>query len=462
MKITIEKELMTKIKMYYIISFAAIQFLSNVPTLGNVHALLRLFLPIGLLLIAIDFMYFRTREFLKSPNIYLILFLIAYVITILVNGRMAIYESVKSFLWMCIQLLLICNTFSEINWEYGKKYWFSLSWVYITLTAIASTISLYYYFSQRYFIVQNNLFQGYYWDRLFGIYREPNFASCFALISIACSVFIIRELSHIKTFIKKWLIFNVLIQCMYFAGAGSRTGLVAISTTVFIYALYNAARFSVRKGRKRAFRAVLISILCVLMVYPSYFVLRTGMSCAAEVVNEVNVVITNYIRGDSVALDTIMAPRVNRTPYSDDISSGRLVCWYAGINIWLKYPLIGVGDRNIQYFSELLPNIPALPSSATHNSVIKVLASSGILGFVSLAVFASVILRKCVRLLMLKDFSEEKRGCLEFFVLLAGMIFAASLFIEDLFFINSFQSIIFWISIGMILNINQHIKKEGI
>jgi O-antigen ligase len=161
-------------------------------------------------------------------------------------------------------------------------------------------------------------------------------------------------------------------------------------------------------------------------------------------------------------------PQIDRE-YDDasDVSNGRLSLWISGFEIFKKAPLFGVGFRNFQAAARalapdtyLIRNPQKFLYDAYHNMLVDVTAAQGVVGilaFLALTVCAAAHVIRALPQLLRRNLRVNRFAAALLSALAA--VLAESLFISDLFYVNTPTSFMFWFLLGILLRLSADLKN---
>ncbi|NLB61203.1 MAG: O-antigen ligase family protein [Clostridiales bacterium] len=380
----------------------------------------------------------------------------SFVITIILNYKYNLFGNAKSLCWFIVQIFVVGNIFMSIPKGNEKRYFGIFAKLIVVLVFVASAISLYYFMMQKEFrIVLNGieLKQGWHYNRLFGIYIEPNFAAWYALLAIILSVWLIENTD--KKLGKAFLIINIGVQYIYFIASNSRGGLIASVAMVILFGLCTILRKKVT--RKRLIVGVSLILVLACAVIPVRWLSQKVLAIVPAGVGYVYYLAT----GDD---SKSKIPNIDRIEYEGtEVSTNRIPAWNDGLKtLFAINPIFGLGDRNIGlYVDEVCPQTDTIAHNGTmSSSFFKLLVSSGILGTLLLLAFGISYIVKVIKALRADYLKKDERNMLEITFIAVGTCFVSSLLLEDLFFLNSFSGVIFWGFIGIGLHTLNNTKTE--
>ncbi len=444
-----------KIKLCYAMIYLLLLFLMQIPmTLKVVRVVVPFCLPVGFLILALDLWFKKIHLFEKPYNIILV-FYCSYFITIIMNFRYNIFSNIKTMLWFATLILVIGCISRSLNYDKFLKYIKIIFIEFLLLTFIASAISIFLYICQikfNYILGNSILKQGFFDNRLFGVYREPNASAGFALISVVMSCYLFSTLKRKQNILLKvLLIINFVIQFIYFVLTNSRGGMVTACFAIVYLALYLLIRYN--KDRKNFSKRIkLYAVILVLLI--SLFPAIKLTKVVLEKIPAVHYKIVNEYKDST---ETIKEPEhlnvdLDRTPYAGtDISTGRIPAWILSIKTMIKTnPLFGVGDRNIGlYVLQQNPHSKSIATTGvTSSCVVRLLVSSGFIGLAIFIILAINYLKTIIRLLFKEKLSKKNINLVFATFMIASLLFINSIFLEDLFLCTTISSFVFWGCIG--------------
>ena len=403
---------------------------------------------LGFSLLAIIPRIIGIKGYLKTPGLFLIIaFFISFFISFILNVDYGYSDNFKGLIWLGLHFftLFACDI-RRSEKEYKKEFSF-IAIFYLAVFFLMSFISIMQYIFNYHFEDYNDVYNrilGVVWGRLWGIYRDPNYASVFATIAIFLSVYFIKK--YPKKLIKTALITNIVIQFLYIALSGSRTGMVALFICSFFYIIMiGLKKPSVKTNLKRA--AVIAIALAVCL---SGTLIISG-------IHEINSEITEYRfyldpdnDGSSEYLD------LREQDIEGDISNRRFDLWGSGVEIFTQKPIFGVSYFNLQQFAEkempdtYLVNNDHGAFNNMHNLIFNILPAQGIVGtviFLAFAVFAVVYIFKNI---FKADGEDYEYLTVLFVCIIASLI--SSMFVTDIVYTNSPTSITFWLFMGYLFH----------
>lgn len=419
--------------------------------------------------------------------------LLLYVILALAAGsslKMISYgvkENLFKLCWAAIQFVIVYSCVYRMDRESTKRYVKIIFLVMLSIWIVACCISLYQYVNRiGYMYVVNPLAkdsssnrQGFYDNRLFGIFYTLNHAAYISLFFLITSVmYTIRE--------KRWLyrMIQIVVECIllfHILLSGSRSALVAlyvVSGLIGWFVVRNKLKIrSVYRPIVSTIAAALIILTCVFscqaikdglshvpywkdMIVYQLYVYRHPTEVPTEVpTDETDEVFTAHPMVKPEQNDDMLV----REGLDEDVSNGRLSIWMDYISLYKEIGLTGLSPGN--YMPYILENYPELyivdyikhhyPDKYesgiiyhVHSGYMMVYVSAGILGFACLALFIALCVIRVLRLIR-KNSQLSLVFIGAFALVTAGAI--SAVFDEGLFFQNNPQTTMFWFALGLLM-----------
>ena len=138
------------------------------------------------------------------------------------------------------------------------------------------------------------------------------------------------------------------------------------------------------------------------------------------------------------------------------------------MEIFNKNKILGVGFRNIvAYANENLPETYIVNNDqgefdSFHNVVIDVLVSQGLLGIISILIIGISFFIYLVKSVIIDQLYKIREIRILFTVVI--LLLVESMFISELFYVNSPETILFWMFLGYLTHLirksKEHEEKE--
>lgn len=401
------------------------------------------------------------------------LFALSYAATLLLNRHFGQFGTqIRSLVWICVFNLLIYST--AWNREKLRFNLCAVSIAYQFLTLFASAFSLYTYYAKwlPWLEMPDGSFAlvGLLNNRLFGIYVDPNFGALFAVLSVGCSLayFLIGRRRSWRTVLA---VFNLATQVLYIGLSYSRTGLVISAVLLLMYLVaftvkqFRVSRRQNRYGRfaaKSMLRAVAAAMVMLLLWKPVWNMERVDRVIAlmwpgyaqehhlTESRQTETTAASGRKNGKTNSKKNEIIKILTKDQRVDTAASSneRLDLMRESAQLWRRYPLFGMGDRNVkaaaaQWKADSLLAMGKVP----HNAYIYTWLTSGLAGILILMVWL-------LRTLFLWATGLRRPGKGLDLTLWAAAVpllicGASSMFLQDLFLTMSPSAYIFWLMMGV-------------
>lgn len=378
----------------------------------------------------------------------------------LLNFRNGITANAKAIIWQIAQMLVIFPIGRSLDLSSLKK---SLTaWIFAMSAVfnIANIISL----VQMYAIIGYTteydggiVRQGFIKGRLFGVYGSTHFASVFMLMLAAVAV--ILAVKATKKLSRVYFIITAVLAFLYMVASGTRAVMVGLACAVFITVLFIVYNyFSYKKRISKLLKAVLCVTLSLVAALASYFAVDLSDDAMKSVI---------YLYASTDSTDEELELELERADVdSANISNHRFEIWGNYLSVITEDPVnivFGMTPGNymssikaehddlfiVKYIKE---NYPFMYEQDliydTHNAYVGAFVMAGAIGVILLLIFIVLGFLRTVRY-----FRTHEKPSLAVYLLLGIIVvmLAASFFESDLFFRCTSTSVIFWISVGMLI-----------
>lgn len=401
---------------------------------------------VGFLLCLYSF-FLAGKRFFCLDNLLLSGFLVVCVISSILNMEYGISDNVKTIVWTAIQFFVLYGITWKMSREEIKNEFFRLADVLSVIWFCGIAVSLYQFLFQIEYIVPYQEYkrrQGFIDARLFGIFTDPNFAAVTSVCVIVFSLIGFRR-SH-NRLVRIFYVVNCVFQFFYIVLSGSRTAELAGLIAAFLYVFGCLHRKAQGKSLSQAKKTVLPlagALLCCVIV----------MACV-ETTKYVSTFVPRLFSGDVVQKPVNL--HREDVEESSDISNLRLEIWGDVITVWSSKPVFGTSPRNLTaYAKEKIPgSLMAKKGYAAHNGYLAVLAGSGIVGSIVMLAFIILILRRAYRY-MLERFNAGIPSLFMTFLIILAVIAASAITLQDIFFVNTLNTALFWLVLGYLMQYTQ-------
>ncbi|ASW43550.1 O-antigen ligase family protein [Clostridium isatidis] len=408
-------------------------------------------------LILIKLLLIDRVDFSRKYFILIFSFLLAYLVTIVINRELNLLGNIKTLIWQSIMIIgLFINDYrkdkKQILMDIDR-----IGRAVIIATLIISAISVLQFFLDISYIVTRvdgrSIPQGYYAARLWGIYVDPNQSCNVAIISLALSVILLLR----KTLLNKvLLISNILIQYSLIVLSGSRGGsLGLIILLIGLFYLVFDRKFKDKNNaiNSKKLISLILSIILSVALVATFRITRKTLALIPEIGYSISESIINKQNDkDENKSNNITIDRADV-----ESSNGRIELWTDGLKLSKKFPIFGVGDRNIMAIAQKLMPGSSITKQYVHNGYLHMLLSGG-----AVSLLIMMFLLGDIAISALRNIVNNKKHDNDYYVYtiltsMIGAILLTTFFITEVFFQNSFTAAILWIFVGYIVYLN---KKE--
>lgn len=391
----------------------------------------------------------------------LLLFMISYLISTIINYQYGYVENLKWLIWLGLSFFLLYLRDCECNFAYYKKEFMILGHIMLGYSVVASIISLGMMVTRyaEYLEGANDItvMAGYFWGRLWGIYTDPNYGATFCVAMIILAIYFAHKTSH--KLLKLVYYVMVIMDFLYVVYSDSRTAKVAIFVGGGFFAFAYVWNMCKNKANKKR---IVISLLSVISFIIAINIIISG--CKSVYIEKIAAIVEEKDIADKSEVTSIKAAKEREKDVKKDISNRRFDLWKSGIEVWETTPLFGTGYATYDdYALENVPNTYTVNNDQgifgnTHNQYINILVFQGIIGA---GIFLSFIIL-CIRKIL--PFIWKCEGE-EFFYIVTMTAIVASIAVSMMFLLeglytNSFGTFLLWYLLGNIMHfIGQNEQK---
>lgn len=404
----------------------------------------------GFLLIVADFILVILKKKTTTYSIWLIIFLIGLFLSILVNYRFALFSNLKLLVWQAIYLLVVFqigkdNTKSRRIIQNISR---SLAIIWTVLTTISLGMFLF-RFSYAVHLTNRARFLriGFFDARLFGVFEDPNFSSTVSVVVILLIIYSLRKRTgKLQIFLSYFAIFS---QLSYILLSGSRTGLIVLLLSMFVYSfsIIQNLDFWIRKSSLLKWVAsVALAFLIMIIFYFLSEIFKSILSLLPSLLfKEEHKILKNISEKDAGKI-SLERSDVENNP---DASNGRLGLWKSGIELFKTNIIFGTSPKGIfEYAKEILPTtFIARTQKYTHNTYVNIITSTGLIGAIPIfTFFIRSFFMVVTRAYGKTNYFFKNNFGLNAQIVLA--IAASAFFLNDIVLVNSIGTLLFWLFLG--------------
>lgn len=406
---------------------------------------------IGALLLLLDF--FTTKKWCKGKYIVVLYgFVVIVGISSLINIRYGFVDNMKTIVWTIIQIGLIYTFYTRFSKQelvhFFDRIWVGMSvfWFFPVVISIVQFVLCKGYIVK---VEDRHLRQGFYDNRLFGVFNDPNYAAVFSLCVIVAMLYLLKKISDkkVRIFFKA----NIVIQYLYIVLSGSRTALVCMTAVTGFYLFMMCyQKIHGHWNWKRVIGVVLVPLVSMSIVVIAFnLVQRASVIIPMSYYHFVDGEKGFHIKiNDDEEIDATLTER--RDGKQGNVSNNRVTIWKAYIKGMKGDILFGGSPRNVLVkWQEKNPKGYLVETGyETHNGYIYVLVGTGVIGLGVIVVYMILYARKMI-LYMKKNYQIPSEVMFTFVFLIIVLI--DTCFFTELFFIQGLITILFWLHCGYAL-----------
>ncbi|MEG0546059.1 MAG: O-antigen ligase family protein [Oscillospiraceae bacterium] len=408
------------------------------------------------------------KKFVSSKGIFLLIaFCGSYALSSLVTRQYGLGENIQAMIWMVIQFFILYAYDKSQSIDNDKKELNIIAHFFMIYTFIACAVGIamlitdYYSFEVR---DETSIIMGFLWNRLWGLYTDPNYGAVFSVVTMVLSAFYFKLASKP---VKAFYIVNCILQLLYIAFSDSRTGLISMFVTFFALSYLLLLRWK-KIENKNVFLKGSICIALSLVVVATSFVVIKGFTTTGNTLKSIQYDYhvehgTNPGKVDKDKTDSEIGRQ--QEDINGDVSNRRFSLWKSGLEIFATKPLTGISFRNyIPYAHDYLPETYIVNNDQTdfasmHNSFIDVLVSQGIIGVVIIALFISIVVFTILKKLFKLKGDDYKYSV---FLLCSILpILSSMMFYSETFYMNTGGAVIFWLFLGYLMHMLTKSDKDN-
>lgn len=449
------------------------------------------------------------KDYRKTPALILMaLMCLSFLLSTFMNRQYGMTDNLKWLIWMGIQFfglyaIPLKREKSHVIFEY--KIISSLVLVASVIGAIASLKMLPESYSEFLTTADGEtIITGFTWDRLWGVYTDPNYGAIISVIGIFIAlgwIFISK-----RVFVKILCGLAMAADYGYVTFADSRTSLLALAAgLIFFFVCFFYKKVKALTAdpdrKKQGLKTMSLAIVLVLFVGACYLGSYTwkenniqyqeqvakeqeeaqkealakeqaeakkAAEKASQASNKNTTGNTNKNTSSSSSLkkessqEAIVTEREKQL--EEDASNGRLSLWKSAIEVWQSSPVYGTGYSTFaDYAQENVPTTYAVDNAqgvytSLHNEFFNVLAYQGALGAI---LFVLMLLRLVLYVLRgvfankeIKEFYSIPMLCC------LGTVVVGMVFLLDGLYTNSVSAAILWIFGGYLVNLSGYRIEE--
>lgn len=424
------------------------------------------------------------KHYLNTRGIILLfIFALSYAASSIWTIRYGWYENVRYLVFMVFQFGILYATDVEDDEKSVSKRLLICFNYYLIGTAVLSLLSFIFMFANcsATFYPEAGAegpiyYIGFMNGRLFGAYWDPNIAATMAAVAVMISAYFIIKTKNIP--LRIIYILSAILQVLYIAFSGSRTGQLSLiaGTLIFVVPLAIKHRFFDNK----ILQSLVATAVIIMSVTLSCFaprLAREGYNAILHMKTQSSILPPNNSmqnpdhnnKNEANKDDTSSIPDdvFNRGyDMSEDISNRRFDIWKSAVEIFKTSPVLGVSRANIlPYVDDNLPDSYLVTNDhmrfdSMHNMYFEILASQGALGFITFFAFIVCIIAGIIKYFKYL-WKHENFMMLVLILSVIASVCMSTLVMAEIVYVTSPASIIFWIALGSLAHSISKKKAEN-
>ncbi len=364
----------------------------------------------GIVVIAYDF--FTARRMSRGGGCsWLLLFLVANAVSVLLNRDHALYTGAVGLLINGVLLLVVYFAcVADDPRERVERFLYHFNQPLIVLSTAASAISLGMYITHVSFTIQsdNVIFrQGVWENRLFGVFTSPNTGAMFTIIAVVAVL--------VNSLIKRGSMLRwgklgtacIVLGAAYFSVTLSRGGWLSLGgllVSIILFCLVPSLRS--REEKQKRWKLIVLPVLLAVTVVGGILLLRQVVFHTPDAVN-----IVGRVLGAETDLIQKKPGRKPSERIEDEtlLTSARVYIWRGALAVWKQVPLFGLADADVVRQGAsitdriTLEGVPAREVEELehargnlHNVYFEVLLCGGLVGFLLMLAWALHVVRNYI------------------------------------------------------------------
>ncbi len=381
----------------------------------------------------------------------LILFMVFFGISCLVNYRYGILHNVADFIWMTVRLFILyvsgINETKEDRYKLIYKIQNIIIYMWLLLSFI-SILTLVFQLQCRYNVSESYWIPiGLYENRLYGAFLNTNSASILSFISLVFSIFQISVPCKFNIS-KKINVANVVIQFLYISLSEARGTYMVLLASVVVTGSVVFFYISQRQGNTRNCNKYVRVILSILIGFICCALVLGAMLLTNKVFSYIHIFEKPLIVSNQIQFhENTMVVERNDFINNNDVSNSRFKIWISAWEIFKTKWLFGIPKGNVlAYAKEAMPwtFMAQRNYDRTHNFWIGVPLYTGVCGALC---FFSFFIKQAFGFLKhyIRVGIKKSSPMLNLSILIFFSICVYALVELEILFVNTACSLIFWV-----------------
>ena len=397
------------------------------------------------------------RTALKTRyGFWLIAFVISSVITMLIHLMNNLWFNLGMVMHMSICFFVFYSVHTEKQNNFRHEL-FNIARIIIYASTLLNVIGLaclvlgieFEFMSIKFIIYES---------RFTGLFTNPNqlgFATVVAMFF--CHLMIKKDFvsaSGCRRISRIWIAACVSINSISLLLSDSNGAIILLIGYAFFYFIYKMFGTENSFNKKQILIRSLSCLLAGLVIVSSSFLLRKVCQLGMEQMIKTNQKISAPLNIQSDTTNKAKPPSFGHE--NTNLDSGRFTLWQQGGEMFLKYPVFGVGKGNVDYygkemftdgvkFSKRYGDL-AIFLVDFHNGYLSILVCSGLIGFILFSIFIIRFFASTTRHVLRDNSLQQKAFPCLFSFICSYMIY--SLVEVTLLFNLMFAIVFFWLILG--------------
>lgn len=465
------------INIYTVLFLIYLMLNSILPFVMYVPSILKSILSVGFMVLGLVFIFYKLIKNKESmftiDSIFLYCYIIAIAISSLTMLKYGYVDNFKTIIWSMISLILLYHMFDLVEKSRIENNVQKAIFVLNIIWNCAILVSLYQFVFQISYQVKLTSgaiakAQGFYYNRLFGIFIDPNYAAVTSVVMFYLTIYLLKNTN--KKIFRIIEILFLILEFLYVVLSASRTGLLVMLVGAFVYSFFRFRQNLINNSKKYVIiKSVIGGILVVLAVY---FGVQITKKATVYIFNENKKVVEDNIEKEKLTNAEKISEQQNientnkdkvqnesknnkltleRTDLEgkEDKTNLRVQLWGDCIKIFKSKMLFGTSPRNfVAYAKENYKGTYPAKGYDCGNGYLAVLVYTGIFGSVCIVAFMICYFKKLLKVLI----SKKNLELIDIVALsITAIIGVAAAINQEIFLINSFNTAVFWILLGFMI-----------
>lgn len=477
------KKTVINIQVFKIITLI-LYFIKVNPVIGNtlfIKGAIILTLLWGTFLII--YYFFKRKDFFKKVHFYLLgLFFLSYAVSIILNINVAALDNIRNLGWFCVTVTVFMWPTSD-DTEKNISNYVTLLKIYVIIAFIFTIISIPFVFVNLGGKI-NDIRYGFYFHRLYGVYRSPNYGTIYASVALVTPIYLLGEKNN-KIVKNIFYLLSAILQFLYITYSGSRSGFICLCCGIVVYGIYYIIM------NHNNIKKLLLTLTCITIgLYICIYSMDIIKNYTTQTLNNANDVVEgeNIVdnqadnnrettQNDSAANEklsndfnnpdtnengntlTTETP-VTKAPSIDfnmsdtkkyGITNGRSYNWKVGFEVFRDYRLFGTTMRGYGVIAKKYDSGARTQSEylTLENDFISIVICTGIVGSILMLTVILIIIYKLMSGLyyVIKNKNYEEMQNIWISLVIFAVIGISMAFTDAVIFSNTIQSFMFWSSL---------------